>query len=369
MEKKIINEKQIGLSFKNGKLEKVLRAGKYLVFKSTTIELVDLEEKLTSNFASLDTLMENKEIKELYELYEVKPNQVLVRFLNGKVQNLYGTGIYAFYKFFKSQKFEYLDITSPLIYSEEISEEIVEQFPYNWVKRDCVSSYEKGILTVNGKFERVLEPGKYYFWYGKNAVVNHVDTRIQLLNINGQEILTQDKVNIRINLIVNYRVTDWVRAVMELSDYEEHIRIKAQLALREYASKHKLDEILEAKEEISSYVYEKLKEKEVELFVEIKEAGIKDIILPGEIRNIMNTILLAEKKAQANVITRREEVASTRSLLNTAKLMDENKTLYKLKELEYLEKICENIDSINLNGGTGILSALTSLLGKQEQGD
>ncbi len=98
------------------------------------------------------------------------------------------------------------------------------------------------------------------------------------------------------------------------------------------------------------------------MFVEIVEAGVKDIILPGEIREIMNTVLIAEKKAQANVISRREEVASTRSLLNTAKLMDENKTLYKLKELEYVERICENVGNITLNGSGDILAQLTSIL-------
>ena len=80
----------------------------------------------------------------------------------------------------------------------------------------------------------------------------------------------------------------------------------------------------------------------------------------------MNTILLAEKKAQANVIARREEVASTRSLLNTAKLMEENQTLYKLKELEYLEKICENVGNITLNGSGDVLGQLSALV-KQKQ--
>ncbi|MBQ8824090.1 MAG: slipin family protein, partial [Ruminococcus sp.] len=68
--------------------------------------------------------------------------------------------------------------------------------------------------------------------------------------------------------------------------------------------------------------------------------------------------------AQANVITRREEVASTRSLLNTAKLMDENKTLYKLKELEYIERICENVGSISISGNGDLLTQLTNLLNK-----
>ena len=95
--------------------------------------------------------------------------------------------------------------------------------------------------------------------------------------------------------------------------------------------------------------------------MEILQAGIKDIILPGEIRDIMNTVLVAEKKAQANVITRREEVASTRSLLNTARLMEENKTLYQLKELEYLERICDKVGTISITGGHGVLEQLKEL--------
>ena len=82
----------------------------------------------------------------------------------------------------------------------------------------------------------------------------------------------------------------------------------------------------------------------------------------GEIRDIMNTVLIAEKRAQANVITRREEVASTRSLLNTAKLMEENPTLYRLKELEHIERICENVGNINLNGNGDVLSQLMGLM-------
>ncbi len=79
----------------------------------------------------------------------------------------------------------------------------------------------------------------------------------------------------------------------------------------------------------------------------------------------MNTVLIAEKQAQANVITRREEVASTRSLLNTAKLMDENATLYKLKELEYIERICQRVGSISLNGNSDIISQLAQLFSKK----
>lgn len=112
---------------------------------------------------------------------------------------------------------------------------------------------------------------------------------------------------------------------------------------------------------MSKYLLERLSEKAKEFFIDIKEAAVKDVILPGEVRDIMNTVLIAEKRAQANVITRREEVASTRSLLNTARLMEENATLYKLKELEYIERICEKVGNINISGGD-MLAQLTSVL-------
>jgi regulator of protease activity HflC (stomatin/prohibitin superfamily) len=208
-----------------------------------------------------------------------------------------------------------------------------------------------------------LDGGTYYFWEnGVKIDVEFVDTRLTQMNICGQEILTQDKVSLRINFVCNYRVTDYTKILAEIDDFVEQIHVAAQLALRDYVGKYKLDELLENKAEMSKFVFARLKEKGKELFVEIVDAGIKDIILPGEIRDIMNTVLIAEKRAQANVITRREEVASTRSLLNTAKLMDENQTLYRLKELEYIERICDNVGNINLNGNTDVLSQLSGIL-------
>ena len=137
-------------------------------------------------------------------------------------------------------------------------------------------------------------------------------------------------------------------------------RSVAELVTGEYLQL--LRDIPASKKEMSKYLLDTLKEKGKELYLSINEASVKDIILPGEIRDIMNTVLVAEKRAQANVITRREEVASTRSLLNTARLMDENATLYKLKELEYVERICEKVGNININGGGDVLSQLTGML-------
>jgi len=95
--------------------------------------------------------------------------------------------------------------------------------------------------------------------------------------------------------------------------------------------------------------------------VKVLNCGIRDIILTGEMKEIMNQVLVAQKRAQANIITRREETASTRSLLNTAKLMEDNEMLYKLKEMEYVEKIADKIGEITLSGNGGMVKQLKDI--------
>lgn len=360
MMKIIINENQRGLVYENGKFIKLLTAGKYKFFKKKNIEIASEAVKINTTVCSLDTLLENDELKNAVDVYEIKENEIGLRFINGRFVEAFKTGKYAFFKTKTSTEMRIIDTSKAEI--EGFNPSVIGLPLTTYIKFE-VLNYEKGLLFIDNKLVRVLDGGVYYFWRnGSSIKVETVDTRLIQLNILGQEILTQDKVSLRINFICNYKLADIVKAKEEIDDYEEQIRIIAQLALRDYVGKYKLDDILENKDAISKFVFDRLKEKENELYIKVQDAGVKDIILPGEIRNIMNTVLIAEKQAQANVIARREEVASTRSLLNTAKLMDENQTLYKLKELEYIEKICENVGNISLNGGDGIIAQLSNIL-------
>lgn len=362
MSKIIISENQRGFLFKNGKYVKTLTAGKYRTFGGREIEVAELDQPILPVQCTLEQLLADKAVAKQVSVVEVGDQQLAFHFVNGKFASVLRRGKYAFWAVTDKHEYKMVDISTPEV-TEDVPQYIFAQIPAVYYAKIEVMEYQKARLYFNQKFIRVLDAGTYYFW--KNGVkidVNFVDTRLTQMNITGQEILTLDKVSLRINFVCNYRVTDYVKILTEIDDFEEQIHIAAQMALREYVGKYKLDEILENKAGMSEYVFEKLKAKEKEFFVEITDAGVKDMILPGEIREIMNTVLIAEKRAQANVISRREEVASTRSLLNTAKLMDENKTLYKLKELEYMERICENVGNINLNGNGDVLTQLAGIL-------
>lgn len=362
MKKIVINPKSIGILFKKGKIVKVLEPGTHRFLTSPNIDVLNTYGELESAFCNANDFIESPLFKDQLVEIDVKDDELAIVFIDGCYTFCYKSGKHVLHKSQGDITYTICDITSPII-KEELSSKVLNSCPL--ISKYIVSEGNKGALYINSSFVKILDSGVYYFWHTQDSVcVNLIDTRETQSEITGQEVLTLDKVTIRINLVAFYTVTDFVKIATLTKDPSGQLHILLQLALREYVGSHKLDEILENKSEMANVILENVKAKEDNLFINIESVGIKDIILPGEIRDIMNTVLIAEKKSQANVISRREEVASTRSLLNTAKLMEENKTLYKLKELEYLERICEHVGSINVSGTDDVLSQLTNLIKK-----
>jgi len=365
--KTIIHENQRGLLFKNGKFICMLKPGRYHSSLRKKIEVLSIHEHINSQYASLNTLLENKDIQQISTYVQVHDEEVALHYVNGQFLEILSSGQYAFWHIGDEHTFQIIDISNCYV-SDDIPRYIFQKISENYFIKIEVKDYEKARLFMNNQFVELLDSGTYYFWKNQTKIEYElVDTRLNQMNIVGQEMLTQDKVTLRINFVFYYKMIDYMKVYKEINDFEEQVRLTTQLIMREFIGQYKLDDILDNKDVISQKIFHKLKEKAKDYYIDIIEAGIKDIILPGEMRDIMNTVLIATKKAQANVITRREEVASTRSLLNTAKLMDENKTLYKLKELEYLERICGNIGEINVNGSSELLQQLSHILIRKDE--
>ena len=220
-----------------------------------------------------------------------------------------------------------------------------------------------GLLFVDGKFARLLEPGAYAFWNLRNNVaVETVELRVQSMEVSGQELLTRDKVSLRVNLAASLRVTDPVAARTQVAKYSEHVYRELQYGLRKAISSKTLDELLGDKASLDADIFAAVRGPIGAVGVEVLGVGVKDLILPGEMKDILNGVVQAEKSAQANVIRRREEANATRSLLNTAKLIEESPVLMRLKELEALEKVTEKIDKLTVFGGLeGVMKQLVSL--------
>ncbi len=224
-----------------------------------------------------------------------------------------------------------------------------------------VPSQHIGLLYVNKEYQTQLESGIHAWWvYGRSFQTEAMDLRLQNMEVCGQDILSKDKVPLRLNLTAGFRIQDALRAKNGLSDINGFLYKELQFALRGAVGEKALDELLGDKGAIDNSIAQYIRPKAAEYGIEIDSVGVKDIILPGEIKSILSKVVEAEKSAQANVVRRREETAATRSMLNTARVMEDNPVALRLKELEVLERISEKIDKIQVNGSLD--SILTELI-------
>lgn len=215
----------------------------------------------------------------------------------------------------------------------------------------------------DGAYQATLEPGTYAFWRGVGKMhYNDVDLRELVLDVSGQDIMTADKVTLRLNALVSYRITDPLRSVTEVDGAAQALYRAAQLALREAVGTKDLDTLLAHKESLANELSERIRPRAAELGATIVAAGVRDIILPGDMRDLMNKVTEARKAAEASLITRREETAAMRMQANTAKILESSPTLMKLKELEVLEKVAHKANLTVVLGNEGLSDRVVKLL-------
>lgn len=351
----------IGLVYKKGEIVRVLKPGTYLIGFSETLKIQNLQAAFMPA-EGLAIALKNGVLSAFLHVLEVKDNEIAFRFENGRLAQIHTSGTYAFWNSLVEYSFLVED-RSKVEISAQIDRNLLEHpLVRSMVRVFRVEEFQRGLLFIDHSFSKLCEAGEYMFWINTRVVsMQLVDMRMRMMEVSGQEVLTRDKASLRLTLFASYSVRDVKKAVLENADYEKQLYTALQLALRAYIGTRSLDEILENKESISEFVLGELRVIVEAMGIELKSVGVRDIILPGEMKEILNRVLIAEKQAQANVIMRREETASTRSLLNTAKLMDENQTLFKLKEMEYIEKIADKIGTITVSGNGQVMKQLTEI--------
>ncbi|ALG67790.1 slipin family protein [Beggiatoa leptomitoformis] len=371
----VVRKNERGLLFKDGDFQGFLEAGTYTYFdptKKITVEVFNLA-KPEFDHPMLDFLLTKyaDAMQQYCMKVELNNQQVALIRKNGVVTDiLFPTTRQLYWKGLITVEADIIDISE----NYEIPHEKATMLIYaknaplasrlsTAIYSPIVPEYHVGILTVDGKRLKLLDVGLYAYWtFNRRIAVDIVDTRQQETEIAGQEILTKDKVTLRINLSASYQITDYLKLSLALAKPIDFIYKELQFGLRAAVGTRTLDELLENKTMIDDQVFAHIQAKTTDLGIVVHSVGVKDIILPGEMKTILSKVVEAEKVAQANLIRRREETAATRSLLNTAKVMEDNPTALRLKELETLEKVTEKVGSISVYGGLeGLLKELVKI--------
>ena len=266
-------------------------------------------------------------------------------------------GVVRYWTVDASVQLSVFDIGGPL---PPLTKELEAVIPRGDYVAVTVAAHEQGLRFERGRLTAVLEPGRYTFWTHPEAEVHVtcVDLRRTEVAIAGQELMTRDKVTLRLSLTVEYAVQDPTLATQKVTSVRDSVYLAAQLAAREYLGGVTLDQLLEGREALTRFLEADVTPQAARFGVRVERIGVKDVVLPGEMKSLLNRVIEAEKEAAANVILRREETAATRSLVNTARLMADQPILLRLKELEAMKDIAGQIKDVHVVVGSESFRAL-----------
>ena len=362
----IVRKHERGLLFKNGDFIKFLEPGTHRYFGlGYTVERYDLS---VAEFQHrlVDYMLENEReaLDRVIDVIETGADEVAVIYLKERPAAVLGPAERALYwKGIVKVRVERFDLNEGIALDARLTKQLVNGRDAKVLSVAEYSVYacivpdgHVGLLYVDGELTETLAAGLHAFWNVSHAVgVELVDLRVKALEVQGQEILTKDKVALRINVTATYQYVDAAKAVHAVKDPLDQLYKEIQFGLRAAVGTRKLDALLEDKTAIDHDIAAHLGKRFAEIGLSVISVGVKDIILPGDMKDLLGKVVEAEKAAQANVIRRREETNATRSLLNTAKVMESNNVALRLKELETLEKITENVGDLSVVGGLDAL--------------
>lgn len=361
-----VKKDERALLFYKGDFVDILRPGEHVRFdplRRLTVEKFGLgQPRFEHRLAEFLVKAEPQMVAREFHVVELGPAEVGLRFENGVLAEVLAPNTRRLYfKGYLAQEFARVDIATDFTVEAKLVPQLVA-LTGNGFKAKVpgadgvygvqVPQFNVGVLYVDGKLAYLLDAGlRAFYRFGRDMRVEFVDLRLQVVEVAGQEILTKDKVPLRVNLNAGYRVTDVLVAFGKQAKPVDYLYKELQFGLRAAVGTRTLDELLENKGQIDQVVAEHIARRVQGFGLEVDSVGVKDIILPGEMKVILAKVVEAEKAALANVIRRREETSATRSLLNTARVMEDNPTALRLKELETLEKVTEKIDKISVFGG------------------
>jgi regulator of protease activity HflC (stomatin/prohibitin superfamily) len=170
--------------------------------------------------------------------------------------------------------------------------------------------------------------------------------------------MTRDRMTLRLNLSAVYRVSDAERLATVAREADEIVYLAMQMAAREAVVTRTLDELLAERHEIGDAIARGLAARARAVGLELVSFGLKDVVLPGDIKALLNRVIAARKEAEANVILRREETAATRSQAQTARMLAENPILVRLKELEAYKELAASVGELKLVLGEDAVPSL-----------
>ncbi|MEA2563348.1 MAG: hypothetical protein QOH06_4852 [Acidobacteriota bacterium] len=354
-----------GLVFVDGAFSRLLAPGRHFVtepLRSLQVEKVSIRQPWLRH-RDLEVIVKSGALAGQALVLDIKDHERALVWIDGRLDSVRGPGLYAVWTLFHEVRVELIDARPVRFEHPELAKVLAAEGGMLLLESATVASGWVGLVFMNGRLGEPLAPGLHGFWRGEGDLrIIQFDLREQSVDISGQEIMTADKVTLRMNAVVTYRIADPVKAITEVEGYAQALYRQAQLALRAVVGTRELDALLSDKDGVVAELEGMVRVRAEALGIEVRTIGLRDVILPGEMKEILNRVTEARKAAEAALITRREETAAIRSQANTARLYESNPTLMRLRELEVLERVTEKANLSVILGEGGLADRVVKLL-------
>jgi hypothetical protein len=237
-----VSEGERALVLINGKFDVILGPGRHVIGSMFSTVKVEAFQLSAGAFASTyeQALMASRPdlVSEHFTDVRTAADEVGVIYRDGKLHSVQKPDArQLFWTDAGPWKVELIDAAKSLEVQEKLAQRLAALSPLDRVKRFSVEDGQAGLLYVDGAFVRLIKPGVHAFWsVGRTVNVKIVDTRQHALDVTGQEVLTRDKVSLRVNLVAKYTVVDVVKAVSSVKDYADALYRALQHAFRQSLS-------------------------------------------------------------------------------------------------------------------------------------
>jgi regulator of protease activity HflC (stomatin/prohibitin superfamily) len=192
-----------------------------------------------------------------------------------------------------------------------------------------------------GKYHTTLKPGLHWLWpvmdsprqvkwrymdvLNNNATAqivtvhtNHVDMREHLIDFGKQHVITHDTVEMYIDALVYFRITDPRLAVLEVANLPDAVELLTQATLRNIIASMTLDDTFSSREKLNQELLYKMRPDAERWGVVITRVEIFDIQPGEEVKTAMESQIKAERKRRAMVLSadgkRQAEIIASRGL-------------------------------------------------------
>jgi regulator of protease activity HflC (stomatin/prohibitin superfamily) len=362
-----IRDHELSLRFDGGQLVGILEPGRHVTPNLLGRVAIRVYDRLAPwlEHADLAAMVKTGVLDERVRVLDLADHERAVVTIDGRIERVLMPGLYALFTDLRDVQVELYDVREGRLEHDSLTAILGSASVLRGVDLESllVAQGHVGLVYRDGRLDEQLGPGRYALWRGAVSLrLLLVDLRQTQTDVAGQELMTKDRVTLRLNAIVTWRVEDAVLAQSAAQDATQALYRAAQLALRGLVGTRTLDQLLTDKESAAAELEATLKDRARGLGLAVVAFGIRDVILPGDMKELLNKVTEARKAAEAAVITRREETAAMRSQANTAKLLADNPTLMRLRVLEVLTKVAEESSLTVVLGNEGLADKVLTML-------